>query len=140
MVTSKRAQSDKVIEFVPFDSNIGQEINDKYQQVLLKEVERSKHLPSAIVLMNEDQDLSLQHVPPHPILEENGWEEVKVNWSKLALGIGMIDAWMKSVNTVQLVPNISNELAAGNRQSGWRGRFGRRLDECGRMINIGQRV
>ena len=35
MVTSKRAQSDKVIEFVPFDSNIGQEINDKYQQVLL---------------------------------------------------------------------------------------------------------
>ena len=55
MVTSKKAQSNKEIEFVPFDSHMGREINDKYQQVLLKEVERSKHLPSAIVkLMNEE--------------------------------------------------------------------------------------
>ena len=55
MVTNKKAQSDKVIEFVPFDSDLGKEINDKYQQTLLKEVERPKHLPGAIVeLMKEE--------------------------------------------------------------------------------------
>ena len=55
LVTTKRAQSDEVIEFVPLDSDLGKEINDKYQRVLLKEIERPKHLPSEIVeLMNKE--------------------------------------------------------------------------------------
>ena len=55
VVTSKKAQADEVIEFVRSDSDLEKEINDKYQQVLLKEVERPKHLPSEIVkLMKEE--------------------------------------------------------------------------------------
>ena len=48
-VTGKEAQADQVLEFVPFDSELGKEINESYQQVMLKEVERPKHLPSSIV-------------------------------------------------------------------------------------------
>ena len=55
LVTSKKAQADKVIEFVPLNSELGKAINDQYQQVLLKEVERPKYLPSQIVkLMREE--------------------------------------------------------------------------------------
>ena len=55
VVTSKKAQADEMIQFVPFDSDLGKAINDKHQQLLLKEVERPKHLPSEIVkLMNQE--------------------------------------------------------------------------------------
>ena len=55
VVTNKKAQADEVIQFVPHDSDLGKAINDKYHQVLLKEVERRKYLPSEIVkLMNEE--------------------------------------------------------------------------------------
>ena len=40
---------------MPVNSDLGKAINDKYRQVLLKEVERPKHLPSEIVaLMREE--------------------------------------------------------------------------------------
>ena len=55
VVVNKEGQSDKVIEFVPYESDLGKEINENYQQVQLKEVERPKHLPSEIVkLMHEE--------------------------------------------------------------------------------------
>lgn len=55
IVTSKKAQADEVIQFVPLDSSLGTQINEKYQQIVLKEVERPKRLPSEIVsLMNEE--------------------------------------------------------------------------------------
>ena len=55
MVTSKKAQADEVIQFVPLNSDLGKAINDNYQRLLLKEVERPKHLPGEIVtLMREE--------------------------------------------------------------------------------------
>ena len=55
MVTSKKGQADKIVEFVPFDSEIGKGIHDTYHQVLLKETERPKFLPSEVVkLMNQE--------------------------------------------------------------------------------------
>lgn len=55
VVTNKKAQADAVIEFVAPDSDLGKAINEKYQQVILKEVERPKKLPSQIVaLMHEE--------------------------------------------------------------------------------------
>ena len=49
VMTNKKAQADHVIEFVRADSELARSINDSYQQVLLKEVERPKHLPGQIV-------------------------------------------------------------------------------------------
>ena len=44
-----------MIEFVRADSDLARLINDSYKQVILKEVERRKHLPGQIVkLMREE--------------------------------------------------------------------------------------
>ena len=44
LVTSKEAQADQVVQFVPFDSELAKSINEAHRQVLLKEVERQKFL------------------------------------------------------------------------------------------------
>ena len=49
VATGKKAQADEVIEFVRADSELAKTISDNYQQVLLKEVEKPKHLPTRIV-------------------------------------------------------------------------------------------
>ena len=55
VVTSKTAQAERTIEFVPPDSDLGKSINDQYRQLVLKEVERPKYLPSEVVkAMQED--------------------------------------------------------------------------------------
>ena len=55
VMTNKKAQADEVIEFVRADSELARSINNSYQQVLLKEVERPKHLPGQIVkLMHKE--------------------------------------------------------------------------------------
>ena len=55
LVTSKKAQADAVIEFVSADSDLGVEINEKYQQVVLKEVERPKYLPGRVVALMQEE-------------------------------------------------------------------------------------
>ena len=94
MVTSKKAQADEVVQFVPFDSDLGKAINDKHQQVMLKEVERPKHLPSEIVkLMNEEGYTRFNmhhHTQFWKKMDGRNSGKVMVCWS-LALGIGMID-------------------------------------------------
>ena len=42
IITSKRAQADEVIEFVKFDSDLANAINEKYQQVLLRAPNRKR--------------------------------------------------------------------------------------------------
>ena len=51
LVAKSKAQADEVIEFVPFDSELGQELN----RVFLKEVERPKHLPGEIVILMQEE-------------------------------------------------------------------------------------
>ena len=55
IVASKTAQAERVVEFVRPDSDLGRSINDQYRQMVIKEVERPKYLPSAVVKeMQED--------------------------------------------------------------------------------------
>ena len=55
VVTSKKRQADEVVEFVLPNSDLGKAINDNYQKIVLKEVERPKYLPSKIIaLMREE--------------------------------------------------------------------------------------
>ena len=49
LVTSKKAQADKVIQFIPANSDLAKSINEDVSQVFLKEVERPKYLPGDIV-------------------------------------------------------------------------------------------
>ena len=55
VVTSKKAQADEVIQFVRADSDLGKAINNEYQQVLMKEVERPKSLPGEIVTLIREE-------------------------------------------------------------------------------------
>ena len=68
VVTSKKAQADEVIQFVPLNSDLGKAINDKHQQVLLKEVERSKHLPSKIVTLMHEEGYAHFNMHQHTLL------------------------------------------------------------------------
>ena len=55
LLANRKGQADAMTEFVPYDSEIAKEVNEKYQQVVIKEVERNKHLPTAIIeKMNEE--------------------------------------------------------------------------------------
>ena len=55
IVTSKAAQADEVIEFIRADSDLGKLVNQSYQQVVLKEVERPKHLAGQIVKLMQEE-------------------------------------------------------------------------------------
>lgn len=55
LITNKRAQADQIIQFTSFDPQQDADISQEHQQLLLKEVERPKYLPSEIVaLMTND--------------------------------------------------------------------------------------
>ena len=55
LLANRKGQADKVIEFVPYDSEFAKEVNEKYQQVIFKGFEPSKYRPTSIVKkMNED--------------------------------------------------------------------------------------
>ena len=52
---NKPAQADTVIEFVPLNSDLANTVVDQYQQVFLKEVERTKYLPGQIVALMQGE-------------------------------------------------------------------------------------
>ena len=99
LVTNKRAQADEVIEFVPLNSDLANTINDQYQQVLLKEVERPKHLPSQIVELMREEGFPRFKMHHHAGL----WKQL--NGKNLGKGYGVLvgktwywyDRWIDEV-------------------------------------------
>ena len=89
MVTSKKAQSDEVIKFVPFDSDLGKEINSKYQQVLLKEVERPKHLPGEIVKLMQEAGYTRFTMYYHTRL----WKKIDAKKTGKGYGVEVAGYW-----------------------------------------------
>ena len=89
MVTSKKGQSDKIVEFVPFDSNIGKGINDKYQQVLLKEIERPKYLPSEVVKSMNQEGYVRFNMHHHTLF----WKEMGGKNSSKGYGVRVAGTW-----------------------------------------------
>ena len=89
ITTSKKAQSDEVIKFVPFDSALGKEINDQYQQVFLKEVERRKHLPSKIVKMMQDEGYTRFTMHRHTHL----WKKLDAKNPGKGYGVLVASTW-----------------------------------------------
>ena len=88
-VTSKKAQADQVVEFVPFDSDLGKEINESYQQVLLKEVERPKHLPSNVVRQMQAEGYEKFGVHHHTRL----WKELDGKNPGKGYGVVVAGTW-----------------------------------------------
>lgn len=72
VVTSKRAQADQAVEFVPLDSELGKTISEKYR-ILLKDVEKSKYLPKQIVAMMKVEGYPGFRMQNHTVL----WQTLK---------------------------------------------------------------
>ena len=119
VVTSKKAQADEIIQFVPFDSDLGKAINDKHQQVLLKEVERSKYLPSEIVKMMNEKGYTRFNMHHHTQF----WKKMDGRNSDKGYGVLVArtwywyDRWVDKVrkhcaDNKELYTEMLNEVAA----------------------------
>ena len=89
IVTSKKAQADKVIEFVQADSEFGRSINEGYVQVFLKEVERPKYLPSQIVKTMNEEGFPRFNIYHHTQL----WKNLDAKNPGKGYGILVAKAW-----------------------------------------------
>ena len=89
LVTSKEAQADQVVQFVPFDSELAKSINEAHRQVLLKEVERQKFLPSQIVeIMNTE---GYVHFSMHNHTQL--WKRMKAKSPGKGFGVMVANHW-----------------------------------------------
>ena len=99
LITNKMAQSDTVIEFVRFDSDLGIEINDKYQQIYLKEVEKPKHLPGEVVRIMNEEGFSKFNMHHHTLFwkETDGKNPGKGFGAQVARTWYWYDRWLNVV-------------------------------------------
>ena len=89
IVTSKKAQADGMIQFVPFDSELGTSINETYQQVMLKEVERPKYIPSQIVQQMREEGYTKFNMHHHTSL----WKSFDAKNPGKGYGVMVAGAW-----------------------------------------------
>ena len=89
IVTSKKGQADEVIEFVSADSELGESINSEYQQMILKEVERPKSLPGAIVKMMRQEGYSGFNMHHHTQL----WKKLDAKNPGKGYGVMVSGTW-----------------------------------------------
>ena len=85
ILARSEAQADEVIEFVPVDSDLGQEIN----RVIQKEVERPKHRPSEIVKLMQDEGYLKFKMHQHTKL----WQELDAKNPGKGYGVQVANAW-----------------------------------------------
>ena len=88
VVTSKKAQANEIIQFVSSDSELGKAINEKYQ-VLLKEVEKPKHLPSQIVKLMKKEGYVRFKIHHHTLF----WKEMDAKNSSKGYGVLVVRTW-----------------------------------------------
>ena len=108
-VTSKKAQADAVIEFVPPDSDLGMAINKKYQQVILKEVERPKRLPGKVVALMHEEGYVRFNVHHHTQL----WKRLDGKNPGKGYGVLIANTWYwyeRWVDEVRQYCTENNEL------------------------------
>ncbi len=78
-----------MIQFVPFDSKLGASINETYQQVMLKEVERPKYIPSQIVQLMREEGYTGFTMHRHTLL----WKSLDAKNPGKGYGVMVANAW-----------------------------------------------
>jgi hypothetical protein len=119
VTTNKKAQADEIIEFVPFDSDLAHAINDQYQQVLLKEVEKAKFLPSQVVALMKEEGYGRFGMHQHTVL----WQQLDARNPSKGYGVWVANTWYWYERWVNKVREHCQENA--DRYGGglrWRGR------------------
>ena len=85
LITSSKSQADEVVQFVPYDSELGKDIN----RVYLKEVERSKYLPSQIVKQMQSEGHVRFKMHHHTQL----WKNLSAKSSGKGFGVQIAHTW-----------------------------------------------
>ena len=99
VVTNKKAQADEIIQFVPFDSELGTSINETYQQVMLKEVERPKYIPSQIVQLMQEEGYTGFSMHRHTLL----WKSMDAKNPGKGYGVMIANVWFWYERWVEVV-------------------------------------
>ncbi len=99
IATGKKAQADEVIQFVPFDSELGTAIGDAYKQIVLKEVERSKLLPTEIVELMKSEGYSYFRLQEHTKL----WQKMDGKNPGKGYGYELGGRWFWYVRWLEVV-------------------------------------
>ena len=89
VATNKRSQANEVIEFVPLDSDLAKAIDEQYQQVLLKEVERAKFLPGQVVALMQQEGYSRFGMHQHTLL----WKQLGARKTGNGYGVWVANTW-----------------------------------------------
>lgn len=87
MTANRRGQADEVIEFVKFDSEIGQQLGKSYR--VIKETERPKFLPGDIVKAMREEGHVWFNMQHHTTL----WHEKQAKDPAKGLGVQVAKQW-----------------------------------------------
>lgn len=107
LTTSKKAQADEVIEFVPYGSDLASAINEEYQQVLLKEVEKAKFLPSQVVTLMKEEGYEGFGMHQHTLL----WKGLDARNPGKGYGTWIANTWYWYERWIQTVREHCQKLA-----------------------------
>ena len=89
VVTSKKAQAETVIEFVPADSELAKLIGEEYERIYLKEVERPKYLPGEIVKLMREEGYTGFKMHHHTVL----WKDLDAKNPGKGYGVIVSKMW-----------------------------------------------
>ena len=89
IVTGKEAQAHQVIQFVPYDSELANSVRKAYQQVVLKEVERPKYLPTKIVEIMQSEGFAGFKIRQHTQL----WQSRDAKNPGKGFGVLLAHTW-----------------------------------------------
>ena len=107
LTTNKKAQADEVIEFVPYDSDLATAINEEYQQILLKEVEKAKFLPGQVVALMKEEGYEGFRMHQHTLL----WKELDARNPGKGYGTWIAHTWYWYERWVQTVREHCQKFA-----------------------------
>ena len=78
-----------MIQFIPFDSDLASSLNEAYQQVMLKEVERTKYIPSQIIKMMQQEGFLKFKMHHHTQL----WQFMDAKNPGKGYGVQLANTW-----------------------------------------------
>lgn len=88
-LAGRRGQADQIVEFVPPDSDATRTLNDNYSQVVLKEVEPSKHRAGEIVNIMREEGYTRFNMYRHTRL----WQSLRAKTPGKGFGVEVAGTW-----------------------------------------------
>ena len=99
ITVGKRGQADQVIEFVRPGSELASSINNEYDRIVLREVERPKHTPTEVVAMMQSEGFTKFRLHEHTCL----WQDCDAKNQGNQYGVSVGGRWFWYESWVSIV-------------------------------------